>query len=504
MIRLKVSHLHFFLACAAAHMPLHGELKINSLFTDGVVLQRGQPLRVWGTARDGERITVEFAGQKVVTAAADGKWRVDLASMKEGGPLTMTISGDQVISVKDILIGDVWLCSGQSNMHFRMKSVADAPQEIAAMNDPSVRFFTVPQQFALEPMGDAPGAWKALSPETAAECSAVACYFGTALHREQGVPIGLIVSSVGGTRIESWMGEGTLAATGESEGLVEKWRKVSSAEFEKIGKAYGEFQHERDVIYPDAVRAAKANGRPAPPAPVAPKLRCHDRPSALHNGMIAPLQPFSLRGVIWYQGESNAGQPLPYRKLLPAMIADWRTVWGMDLPFLFVQIAPHRSIHPAFREAQHRIWESTPNTAMIVTTDVGNADNIHPTLKRPVGERLALAARALAYGEKITSSGPIFGSLETKGNKAVVSFAHIGEGLIAKGETLTGFSIAGADGKFHPGAAVIEGDKVIVTSEKISQPNAVRYNWSIIPDGNLFNRDGLLAAPFRSDAAREP
>jgi sialate O-acetylesterase len=343
------------------------------------------------------------------------------------------------------------------------------------------------------------GAWKAVTPATAADCSAVACYFGTALHREKDVPIGLIVSSVGGTRIESWMAAGVLAATGESAALVEKWEKVSSEEFEKIGEAYSEFQHQRDRVHPDAVRAARAKGQPAPPAPVAPKLRCHDRPSALHNGMIAPLQPFALRGAIWYQGESNAGQPFPYRKLLPAMIADWRAVWGKDLPFLFVQIAPHRSIHPGFREAQHWIWQSTPNTAMVVTTDVGNADNIHPTQKRPVGERLAIAARALSYGEDIIPSGPVFDGLETKDDRAVVSFRHVGGGLVARGGALAGFTIAGDDGKFHPATAVIEGEKVIVTSAETTRPKTVRYNWAFMPDGNLFNRDGLPAAPFRSD-----
>lgn len=503
MTRLSSPNPLILLLIAAALIPIHAEVAVNPLFAEGAVLQRDHPLPVWGTARDGEKVTVAFAGQTASTTAEDGKWKINLTPLKKGGPLTMTITGDNVISVKDILIGDVWLCSGQSNMGFQMKSVGNAAQEIAAMDYPSVRLFTVNQQFALEPMEDAPGAWKAVTPATAADCSAVACYFGTALHREQGVPIGLIVSAVGGTRIESWMDEGTLAATGESASLVEKWQKVSAAEFEKIGAAYSAFQHQRGV-HRNGVRAAEAKGQPAPPAPVAPKLRCHDCPSALHNGMIFPLQPFAIRGAIWYQGESNAGQALPYRKLLPAMIADWRSVWGKDLPFFFVQLAPHRSIHPSFREVQHHIWQSTPNTAMVVTTDVGNADNIHPTLKRPVGERLATAARVLSYGEKIPPSGPLFEKMEIKGNRAVISYGHIGGGLIAKGETLTGFTVAGDDGKFHPGTAVIEGDKVIVSSEKITQPKAVRYDWAILPDGNLFNLDDLPAAPFRSDKDAPP
>jgi sialate O-acetylesterase len=292
----------------------------------------------------------------------------------------------------------------------------------------------------------------------------------------------------------------TLRATGQSGSLIEKWSNVSPGEFEDIGTAYQEYQRQRDQVHPLAVRAAKEKGTPAPPAPAVPKLRCHDCPSALHNGMIAPLQPFAIRGAVWYQGESNSGQAAAYEKLLPAMIADWRKVWGNELPFLFVQLAPHQSIHPSFREAQHRIWQNTPRTAMVVTTDVGDARNIHPTRKRPVGERLALAARALSYGEKIESSGPVFKDMRIEGGRAVVSFGHLGSGLIAKGDVLTGFSIAGADGKFLPAEAVIDGSTVVVTSARIAKPVSVRFGWAQVPEVNLFSREGLPAAPFRTDA----
>jgi sialate O-acetylesterase len=215
--------------------------------------------------------------------------------------------------------------------------------------------------------------------------------------------------------------------------------------------------------------------------------------------MIAPLEPFRFRGVIWYQGESNAGQPKPYENLLPAMIADWRTVWGKDLPFLFVQIAPHKSIHPAFREAQHRIWQSTPHTAMVVTTDVGNMENIHPTNKRPVGERIALAARAIAYGEDIVYSGPVYQNMQIEGDRAILTFTHTGRGLVSKGGALKGFTVAGKDGIFHPANASIQGDAIVVFSGKVTTPTAVRYNWAKDPDGNLHNREGLPATPFRTD-----
>jgi sialate O-acetylesterase len=474
-------------------------IKPAALFTDHMVLQRDQAVPVWGLAGPGEEVAVEFAGQKkTAKASAEGRWMVKLDPLKASAEPRELKAGAVVI--RDVLVGDVWLCSGQSNMHFQMKSVLNAPQEIAAMDFPNVRYFTVGQNFGLQPLNDVSGEWNPVSPATAASCSAVACYFGTALQQKLGVPIGLIVSSVGGTRIESWMRAETLASTGESASLVEKWKQIPPDEFGKIGEIYREFQRQRDQVHPQAVRAAKEKGEPVPPEPKAPKLRCHDCPSALHNGMIEPLEPFAIRGTIWYQGESNSGQPGPYEKLLPAMIADWRKVWRDDLPFLFVQLAPHRNTHPAFREAQQRIWQKTPHTAMAVTVDVGDAANIHPTRKRPVGERLALAARAVAYGEKVEYSGPVFKNMKIGNDRAVISFDHAKSGLMANLKDLNGFTIAGKDGNFVPATAEIEGSTVIVNSTAIARPVAVRYAWANVPEGNLFNHDGLPAAPFRSDA----
>jgi sialate O-acetylesterase len=451
------------------------DLKLAGVFTDHTVLQREQPLPVWGWATPDDHVTVTFAGQsKSAKADAGGKWLVRLdplpASAEGRELIARSATGKQQAKASDVLVGDVWLCSGQSNMHFTMKSVDKAQEEIAAANHPNVRFFTVGQQFSRQASDDVDGAWKPVSPTNAAGCSAVAYFFGTSLQQTTGVPVGLLISSVGGTRIESWMRPETLASTGESASLVEKWKAVSTDEFETIGKAYRAFQHRRDHLHPQAVKEAKVQGKPAPPAPVMPKLRCHDCPSSLHHGMIAPLQPFAIRGALWYQGESNSGQPAPYEKLLPAMIADWRDVWGKELPFLFVQLAPHRGTHPAFREAQQRIWQKTPRTAMVVTTDVGDAANIHPTRKRPVGERLALAARALSYGEKLESSGPVFKSMRIEKDRAVISFTHTGTGLMAKDGELKDFTLAGPDGKFHPADAVIEGATVVVASNKVPDP----------------------------------
>ncbi len=500
MILQSIPNIFLLAITAVISGSLHAEVKPNPLFTDGAVLQRGQPVPVWGTARDGEKVTVEFGEQKVTTTAADGKWSVELKPLIEGGPFTMVITGDNTVTVKDLLVGEVWLCSGQSNMHFRMTTVANSQQDIAAADHPDLRFFSVGEQLAQSPAAEVKGEWKPVSPQTAGQCSAVAYYFGRDLQKKLGVPVGLLVSSVGGTRIETWMRPETLAATGESVSLIEKWKKIPPDEFDKISSVYRAYQFQRDQVYPKEVKAAKAQGIPVPPEPKMPKIRCHDCPSALHNGMIAPLQPFAIRGAIWYQGESNCQQPIPYQKLLPAMIGDWRRVWGSQLPFLFVQLAPHRNTPPAIREAQLRIWQKTPGTAMAVTTDVGDANNIHPTRKEPVGQRLALAARALAYGEKIEYSGPVYDSMTVSGGKIVIKFTHTGGGLLAKDGDLKGFTITGEGNQFVPAKAEIRGSTVVVSSENITHPKAVRYGWVNVPDVNLYNKEGLPASPFRTDA----
>jgi sialate O-acetylesterase len=480
------------------------DLTFAGVFTDHAVLQRDAAIQVWGSADPNEQLTIVFADQsKPAKADAAGQWIVKL------DPMPASDKGRELIvrsriekrqsKITDVLVGDVWLCSGQSNMHFRLKTDENAAQEIATADHPNLRFFTVDHQFDQKPCGNVVGAWKQVSPATAADCSAVAYYFGKDLMRKTGVPVGLVVSSVGGTRIESWMRSETLSATGQSGSLIEKWSNVSPDEFKNIAKIYSEFQRQRDEVHPQRVKEAKSKGVPVPPAPIMPKQRCHDCPSALHNGMIAPLQPLAIRGAIWYQGESNSSQSAAYEKLLPAMIADWRRVWGPELPFFFVQLAPYRDTHPAFREAQYRIWQKTPRTAMIVTTDVGNPENIHPTRKQPVGARLALAARALSYGEQVEYSGPVFENLKIEGNRAVISFTHLGQGLLAQGDSLKGFTMADTGGKFIPASAVIEGSTVVVTSEKITKPAAVRFGWAMVPDGNLFNREGLPAVPFRTD-----
>lgn len=481
---------------------LQSTLRLPACFGDHMVLQREQAVPVWGWCAPNTEVRVSFDKQHQSTTSDNkGHWQVKLEPLAASEtPQTLKIAcGGQNIEFGDVLVGDVWLCSGQSNMHFTMASVENASQEIAATRHPMIRFFSVKDQFSKEPLTTLDGQWKPISPTTAGACSAVSFYFAKDLQKQTGVPIGLLVSSVGGTRIETWMRTETLSRMNEAATLLAKWNNVSDETLADIVTTYRAYQRQRDHVHPKAVAQAKAEGKPIPAAPTMPKTRGHDCPGALHNGMIAPLQPFPIRGAIWYQGESNAGQAAAYEKLLPAMIADWRAVWGKDMPFLFVQLAPHQSIHPSIREAQYHIWRDTPRTAMVVTTDVGDAYNIHPTRKQPVGSRLALAARAVSYGEAVEFSGPVFQEMRIEQDRAIVSFSHRGTGLMSQGEMLRGFTIAGADGAYVPATATIVGDTVVVTSEKVPHPAHVRYCWAKVPDGNLFNREGLPAVPFRSD-----
>ncbi len=427
----------------------------NRLFHDGAVLQRGVPLPVWGTAGDGMKISVQFAGQNVTTTASGGKWMVKLKPMSASAePRIMKVVGNTTISIENVLVGDVWLASGQSNME-RQLGPRPPQQELtgwreaaAAADFPLIREYKVPLKFTAEPASDTAGRWMVCSPQTAPNFSAVGFYFARDLQPNIKVPVGIIHSSWGGTVVEAWT---------SAEALKEQ------------GVNVGEFRNQNS-------------------------------PAGLYQGMIAPLLPFAIKGVIWYQGESNNGKALDYRSRFPAMITDWRKRWNSPkLPFLFVQIAPHKDMKPELREAQLLTLEKSPNTAMVVTTDAGDANDIHPTHKEPVGVRLALAARALAYGEKIEWSGPLYKSMKISGDRVGLTFTHVGKGLEAKGGDLKGFTMAGADGKFLPASAVIQGTSVIVSSPEVPEPKSVRYGWENVPEVNLFNKDGLPASPFRTD-----
>jgi len=491
--------INYLVFCIAISAPAIAAVKPAALFSDGCVLQQEMPTPVWGWAENGEKVTVEFQGQKVSAVTANGKWMITLKSLKAGGPFEMKISGADTVTIKNVLVGEVWLCSGQSNMAWRLNQTTNAETDIAAAKYPNIRLFTVPNNPKDEPANDVKAAWQECTPDTVKSFSAVGYFFGRALHlARSGVPVGLINSSVGGTPSEAWTSGPVVANDPNFAGVRERYAKAV-ADW-PAAKARWEAAIEK---YKKDAADAKEAGKPAPAAPAKPFGPEHqNRPVGLYNGMIAPLAPYALRGAIWYQGESNAPRAYEYRSIFPAMIQDWRKAWGSDFTFLFVQLAPYApppaDTYAELREAQS-LTLKLPKTGMAVITDVGEEKDIHPKQKQPVGERLALAARAIAYGEKIEYSGPVYSGLKIEGSRAVLSFTHVGGGLVAKGEKLVGFAIAGADQKFVPADAEIKGDKIIVSSSLIAQPVAVRFGWENYPMLNLWNKAGLPASPFRTD-----
>lgn len=459
MRRILAVAVFMVLACGA----VSAAVKPNSLFTDGAVLQRGIRVPVWGTANDGERVTVKFRDQVVSTVAKDGKWRVNLTPLSAGGPYDMTISGDNTIKLTNILVGDVWICSGQSNMQFALTYDSNAAKVIPTATDKKLRLFTVPPAPSATPIDDVNSSWKLCSPDTVKDFAAVAYYFGLNLRQELGVPIGLINTSLGGTPAEAWTRLSAIMSNPDFRGLVD--RRLSTTEWAAL------------------------------------------KPGYLYSSMIYPLQPYAIKGAIWYQGESNAGRAYQYRTLFPAMVRSWREDWMQgDFPFLFVQIAPfmlksstpQESAWAELREAQLLSANSIKNSAMAVITDLGDENDIHPRQKGPVGYRLSLAARALAYGENVVYSGPTYKSMQVKDGRAIIEFDNA-EGLAAKGGPLTGFAIAGSDRRFVNAKAEIVGGKVVVSSPEVANPVAVRMGWANYPEVNLYNKAGLPASPFRTD-----
>lgn len=506
---------------------LHAEVKPNPLFSDGAVLQRGQKIPVWGTARDGEKVTVEFQGQKASATAAGGTWSVHLDPLTAGGPFTMTLTGDNTVTIKDLLVGEVWLCSGQSNMNLTLAQTPCLAEEAPKAKVPHIRTFKVPVAVSVKPLAEARGSWMACSPETLKDFSAVGYFFARDIHQKLGVPVGLIHSALGATPAQAWTSTEALQSEPQLQHYVEDI-KTRLANYEAAAADYpaklaehqarlaewtatiGKEHEEKLAAWNQEVAKAKAAGEPQPkqprpvtrrpPEPVPPDGRSTD-PAVLYNGMIHPLIPYGIKGVLWYQGESNRDQAAEYLTLFPALIKDWWARWKQgDFPFLYVQVAPWGGMSPEIREAQFLTLGKVTNAAMTVTTDVGDADDIHPRNKQPVGHRLALAARALAYGENIEYSGPLYESMKVENRKIIVQFKHTGGGLVARGGPLKGFTAAGKDGNFVPARAEIQDNTVVVSADGIPDPVAARYGWENVPDVNLFNQEGLPASPFRTDS----
>ncbi len=446
-----------FAAALILSVAADGAITPHVLFSEGAVLQQKANVPVWGTTDQKDDVTVTIAGQKVSATPAEGRWKAVLAPLEAGGPHVLTISqGQDKLEIKNVLVGEVWICGGQSNMQWTLKQSDGGSEAIATSANDKIRLLTVPRKGSDKPEASVDVKWEAAGPSTTPEFSGVGYFFGRELQKQLSVPVGLIASNYGGTAAEQWMSKESID---------------SNAELKDMSKPQGA--------------------------------------SMLYNAMIAPLAPYAIQGAIWYQGESNAGRAYQYQTLLPAMIANWRHTFGQgDFPFLIVQIAPYEpivkepsdSIWAEIRDAQLHVSRAVPKTALIVTTDVGDEKDIHPRGKEPVGMRLALAARALAYGKKIEHSGPAYDSMSVDGDKVTLRFKHVAAGLVAKGGPLTGFTIAGDDKKFHTAEAKIVGDTVVVSSDKVSNPVAVRYGWAAYPVVNLWNKENLPASPFRTDS----
>jgi sialate O-acetylesterase len=455
----------------AAASTVQADVKLPVVIGDNMVLQRDAEVPIWGWDDAGTAVTVTLRKSKVsATADADGKWMVKLPAMKAGGPHTIVVAGSSTLTVKNILFGEVWLCSGQSNMEWTVGLSDNAKQEIAAADYPQIRHIKIPHRPSDKPESDvASNGWELCSPKTVGNFTGVGYFFGRYLQKELGVPIGLIGSNWGGTRIEPWT--------------------------PPIGfKQVSALKQIADNLDTFPTKNAKGGV-------------IHQSPLALYNGMISPLIPYEIRGAIWYQGESNLRDGLLYEQKMYALIKGWRTVWNKpNLPFLFVQLAPYHygnedpGVLALLWEAQTNVL-SLPHTGMAVTVDIGNTQNIHPKNKQDVGKRLALWALANTYDRKGTVySGPLYKAMKAEGNRIRVYFNHAGSGLASRdGNPLSWFTIAGQDGKFVEAQAEIDGETILVSSSKVSQPKAVRFGWHKLAEPNLINKAGLPASPFRTD-----
>jgi sialate O-acetylesterase len=483
---------------------LFADVKLPAVISDHMVLQQDMPVRIWGKADPGEAVSVEFQGQKV-SGKADtaGNWTLYLLPMKAGAGADLSVSGRNTVTVHDVLVGEVWIGSGQSNMEMGMSRVNNSEQEIAAANFPMIRLFTVKKKVSDTPLDDVDGSWQLCSPESVKTFSAVGYFFSRDLHQRLHQPVGFIHTSWGGTPAQSWTSRGALENEPALKFILDDWKKA----LDNYPAAKERYDEEM-TRWKQAAAAARADKRPVPAQPRPPVGPGHQNtPGGLYNAMIAPIVPYTIRGATWYQGEANASQAhaYAYRRLFRLMIEDWRQAWGEgDIPFLFVQLANFKSNPwwPVLRESQTSTL-GLRNTGMAVIIDIGESTDIHPKNKQDVGTRLALAARATVYGENVEYSGPMFHGLSTEAGKLRLWFDHTGSGLTARGGgELTGFMVAGEDGKFVPAQAKIEGKTVLVSSADVPQPSAVRYAWADDPVSNLINQEGLPASPFRAGAGQ--
>lgn len=501
---LRFSSCFYALATASwlIATPAWADVKLASPFTDHMVLQREMSVPVWGWADAGEQVTVSFAGQKKsTTAGTDGKWRVDLAALATSTESRdFVVAAKNTITLRDVLVGEVWLGSGQSNMDFsvskKVKSFAglvNEEQEIAAANYPQIRMFVGQAQKALAPQSAVGGEWKVCSPETVPAFSAVGYLFARELQKELKVPIGVIVEAFGASCAQAWIRRDAM--------LDHPAFKAVLDEFDAKVKAYVPPTPEERALQKEAAAKAKAAGQRAPRNGRSDPVQDQHNPTVMFNGMIAPIVPYAIRGVLWYQGESITAPKELFPRWNDLLVQDWRKLWGRELPFYAVQLAAldNNSNSPQVREWQTEILK-LPGTGLAITIDIGDEKDVHPHNKAPLGDRLARLALANAYGRKIEFSGPQVADTTLEDGAVRVEFSHSEGGLVAKDGELQTFEVAGPDGKYFPAKAKIEGSAVVLRSVEVAMPVAARYAWSNYPAGaNLYNTAGLPAAPFRTD-----
>ena len=510
----------FLLACVALSSltpePGRAEVRLPKVFSSHMVLQRDVPLTIWGWAQPGESVSVRLADATRETKANDrGEWKLVLPAMKAGGPLTLNVAGANTVQFEDVMVGEVWLCSGQSNMEMGIGGVQNGKQEIAEANYPGIRLLMVPNRWTPQPQSDIEAAWKVCTPQSVADSgwngfSAAGYFFGRELHKQLGVAVGLIDATWGGTRIESWTppeGFASVPALKREYDLVQLGDPRTSPHQQRLEKVLADTEQ-----WIAAARKATTDRALVPEMPTYPAdlLPPHDvqNATALFNGMIQPLCPFAIRGAIWYQGESNLGEGMLYSEHMKALVGGWRQIWGEgDFPFYFVQIAPYNyggnpEREPELWEAQASAAQTIPNAGMAVVNDIGNLKDIHPANKQEVGRRLALLALARTYGkENVVAAGPIFQAMQLEGDKLRVSFdPKTSAGLASRnGQPLDWFEIIDADeGGYVKANARIEGTALVLSAPDVKHPVAMRFAWSMLAEPNLVNGAGLPAGAFRA------
>ncbi len=494
-------------ALLAGVAPVQADVRLPEVISNNMVLQKDIPLPIWGWADAGEEVTVTLGDSSVKsTADGAGKWMVTLPAVKTaGGPHEMTVKGKNEIKVSNILIGEVWAGSGQSNMQWNVAQSINGQQEIASANFPKIRLFMIPLIPSGTPSEHVAAQWVECSPETVAGSSAVLFFFGREIHQKLDMPVGLITTAWGGTRIQPWIPPQGYTAIPELDGEKKEWLGMLNGYADNLAHyadAIKVYDHAVETAKPGDVLPAVPSNLPGHP------LNNNFQHTGLYNGMIHPIVPFGIRGFLWYQGESNNGQGMHYYQLKRGLIEGWRSVWNQegnrDFPFLFAQLAPYNYGGDPTRLAG--IWEAqsatlaVKNTGMAVLTDITTLNDIHPPNKQEVGRRLSLWALANTYGKAdLVYSGPLYKSMKADGNKAIITFDHAAGLKSRDGKDLSWWAIAGEDKKFVKATAKIVGDTVVVTAEGVTKPAAVRFGWHQLAEPNLNNGADLPASPFRTD-----